>query len=416
MEIAFLLHLYQPSTQHESTVRGIAETCYLPLVKLLKTKKNFRLSLSIPLSLIEQMEKYGYTAWISDLKELIEAERVEIVGGAAYHPLLTKIPQGLAEKQIVLNEYGLGYYFGRRMGFEGEKSIMIKNVDGFFPPELAISPDVLKLVSAFDYKWVVADENAIPGTGEHSGVYRVKNVNTLVVVRNRTLSNHLSFKRDPDVSDILNLIKKSGVVVLDGEEFGHHYNEGIYLLSTLLDELNERDCKVVTVSEYISSVDEEKLDTILESSWGASDTEMAAGNIYPLWSAAGNDLQQLQWDLLNYVVGLNMPSAAPKSVEDMENIAVWKEDVLNELGDVSLIQEIQQDLLLCKATQSDQFWWASKVVLPTGQVLDSPALVARAADLYSQLAELLDDEKARTFVDNKVEEIKTALAQVESLV
>ena len=416
VEIAFLLHLYQPSTQHESTVRGVAEECYLPLVKLLKTKKKFKLSLSIPLSLIEQMEKYGYSAWISDLKELIDAERVEIVGGAAYHPLLTKVSQNLAEKQIILNEYGLGYYFGRRTGFEGEKSIMIKNVDGFFPPELAVSTDVLKLVSDFDYKWIVADESAIPGEGARDGVYKVKDVNALVVVRNRELSNFISFKRDPDVLDILDLVKKSSVVVLDGEEFGHHYNEGIYLLGALIDELSERGCEIVTVSEYISSANEQKLDTILESSWGASDKDMENGDIYPLWYAEKNDLQMLQWELLDYVANLNMQKGEYKAVEDMENIAVWREDVLNGIEDIGLIQEIQKDLILCKATQSDQFWWASKKVLPTGQILDSPALVARAADLYLQLAQLIEDEKVRDFVNNKVEEIKAALAQVESLV
>ena len=144
MKIVFLLHLYQPSIQVEAEFNTICTQVYFPLIKYIKNKKNFSAVLSIPLSLIEQMDRYGHKSWIEDVKILFENERIELTGGAAYHPLLTKIPEIFVEKQIVLNEYGLGYYLGRKSGFEGEASIMIKNLDGFFPPELALNFDFVK--------------------------------------------------------------------------------------------------------------------------------------------------------------------------------------------------------------------------------------------------------------------------------
>ena len=132
MNIGFLFHLYQPIIQEEVTFRKVAGESYLPLVKFLKDKKYLKVTLNTPLSLLEQMDKYGYNEWLSDVKTLVESGRVELVGSGAYHPLLTKIPVDIAERQVILNEFGLGYYFGRRTGFEGESAVLVKNLNGFF--------------------------------------------------------------------------------------------------------------------------------------------------------------------------------------------------------------------------------------------------------------------------------------------
>ena len=143
--LAFLLHIYQPPTQHEDVLKNIATSCYIPLLRTIKNKR-IPITLNIPLSLLEQMDRYGYKEWLADLKTLVEAEKVELVGSGAYHPLFSKIPTDFAEKQIILNEYALGYYFGKRGGFDGDPSIMIPNLEGFFSPELAVSMDVLKII------------------------------------------------------------------------------------------------------------------------------------------------------------------------------------------------------------------------------------------------------------------------------
>ena len=104
MKVGFVLHLYQPPTQSESVLRQVASECYLPLVKLIKERRDFNLTLNIPLSLVELMDKYGYSDWIVDIKELVKAERVELVGSSAYHAILSLAPVEFSDKQIILNE------------------------------------------------------------------------------------------------------------------------------------------------------------------------------------------------------------------------------------------------------------------------------------------------------------------------
>jgi predicted glycosyl hydrolase (DUF1957 family) len=412
VEIAFLLHLYQPSTQSESTFRDIANSCYLPLIKLLKQRKTFKVTLSIPLSLLEQMEKYGYSSWIADVKELVEADRIEVTGGAAYHCLLTRVPQDLFDKQIILNEYGLGYYLGRRTGFEGEKSVMIKNMDGFFPPELAVSTNVIKNIADYNYKWVVADETAVLGNLPRDGIYKLADTDLRVIVRNRKLSNYISFKRDPDVSDVVSQINHSCVLCMDGEVFGHHYEEGIYLFEAISDGIAKKDGRLVTVSEYLKDIEEKKLEKLVESSWGSTDEEARAGNVYPLWHEKNNEVQGLQWELFEYVCGLKNVDTGYSLVEDFENVAIWKNDVLQKLEDKNLARALMFDLLLCKVTQSDQFWWTSKKELTTGEILDDPVMASKAVDLYTDLAQLLDDDKAKEKIGELVEKIKSLLNPV----
>ena len=191
VKLGLLLHLYQPLTQESGVFNDIASSCYLPLLKLIKNQKDFKVTLNVPLSLLQQMEYYGFSLWIDSLKELVDAGKVEITGSAAYHPLLTKIPVEYAEKQIILNEYGLGYYLGRKTGFEGEPSVMIRNLNGFFPPEMAIDESVLNILDDLGYKWVVVDESALAGDNYRNRVIALKDRNIKLVVRDREMSNIL---------------------------------------------------------------------------------------------------------------------------------------------------------------------------------------------------------------------------------
>jgi predicted glycosyl hydrolase (DUF1957 family) len=206
--------LYQPVTQERGFFNAIYSSCYYPLLKLIKNKKDFRVTLNTPLSLLQQMDAYGHSDWIELLKDLVSNEKIELMGSAAYHPLLTKIPQQIAEEEIILNEYGLGYYLGRRSGFEGEPSILIKDLNGFFPPELAVNQNLITSLCSLGYKWVIADELAVP---KGPGIYELKEENIKLVIRSRDLSNAISFKRDSDISEIKGMLNGDKVIVLDGE-------------------------------------------------------------------------------------------------------------------------------------------------------------------------------------------------------
>jgi predicted glycosyl hydrolase (DUF1957 family) len=418
MDIAFLLHLYQPPTQSEKLFREIAKSSYLPLVRAIKEFKNFKVSLNLPLSLLEQMDNYGYDAWIDDIKEFVKAERVELVGSAAYHPILTKLPQDVVEKQIVLNEFGLGYYFGRHTGFEGEKAVLIRNLTGFFPPELAVNENIVAILDSLAYSWVLVDGTAIPddpGYYPKYGVYKLKDYATKIVCRNRIFSNMLAFKRDLDMDEITNAINffeandKSFVVVLDAEFFGHHYDAGFTVLGNLLESLTDMGINIVTIGEYLSAASTTNLWQLRESSWGASDTDMTVGEMYPLWAHSKNAIHKLQWEIQNKLLKVYQASLLENEVEGYETLPIWVPQKLQKLANTSEKESISLDLLVQKSLHSDQFWWASGKGLPTGQTLYDPEMVRKGLSLTAKAATMIGDESFIDFMKEKSAEIEKLL-------
>ena len=260
MNLALLLHIYQPPIQEDRIVKEISASSYIPLIKLLKNNNDLSLTLNIPLSLIYQLYVAGERELLADIKELFETEKIELTSTGAYHPLLTKIPLELAEKEVLLNELGLGYYFGKDKGFEGEEALLLKNVVGFFPPEMSINKEVLKMLDDLGYAWVAVDEASIPNKyegPEFGPVYSIEGLDVKVVARDRNLSNLVSFKRDSSIDDIVDAVLmmrhdgKDAVIAMDGEFFGHHHKEGIDLLETLVSRLTELEVGFTTVSRLV---------------------------------------------------------------------------------------------------------------------------------------------------------------------
>jgi alpha-amylase/alpha-mannosidase (GH57 family) len=327
------------------------------------------------------MDAYGHLDWIDSLRELVQSEKVELTGSAAYHPLLTKLPETVLEEQIILNEYGLGYYLGRKTGFEGEPSIMIRNLNGFFPPEMAINSSVAKKLDELGYKWVVADECALDGEGDRSGIYSFKDVNVQLVARNRGISNQISFMRTTDIEYLKQPLMKNNVIVLDGETFGHHNKEGILLLENIVDFMHEKGISTVTMSQYLDQISDIKLldsvNLLKESSWGASDEDMSNGDLYPMWAISGNKVQAEMWDLQDEIVSLYDQPLSITIIEDAETAPIWK---------VFPSDDIKDRILFHQSLNSDKFWWASDKKLPTGQVLHHPGMVKNSLALWQQLS------------------------------
>jgi len=67
------------------------------------------------------------------MKDLVRIGKVELVGSAAYHPILPKLSKNLIERQIILNEYSLGYYLGTHQNLERGECLDDQKYQGFFP-------------------------------------------------------------------------------------------------------------------------------------------------------------------------------------------------------------------------------------------------------------------------------------------
>lgn len=415
MKAAIVLHLYQPPVQEESVLKLVASECYIPLIKFLKNRKNHRFTLNIPLSLLELMDKYGYKSWINEIKSLHESEKIELTGSGAYHPLLTEIPQKVVEEEIVLNEYGLGYYFGSTQGFEGEPSVLIKNIHGFFPPELAVNQNLIETLSSFGYKWVLCEKTAlIPGFKGEGSVFSVKDTDLKVVCRDRDLSNMLSFKRDMVPEDLVSYIeskrdlKYPTVIALDGEYFGHHFKEGLFLLENLLDRLDEHGVVFDTVSNILEEFGSVEIDGIGESSWGASDEEFSHNDIYPYWISSDNELQVLLWKLQKLILSNYISDEFVVNSTELQNVPVWDSNEINNVKEENIRNNINNYILVNKFIHSDKFWWSSnKEIL--GKKLYHPGLVENAMKIAEGITKYYKDGEKITEVKRIIEEIRELL-------
>lgn len=384
--ISFLLHLYQPSYQDEAIFKKIYEQSYKPLLKFIQSNKEFNITLNVPLSTLELMDTLGYEEWISQLAKLIEIGRVELVGSAAYHPLLTKVPAEHAEKQIILNEYALGYYFGKRHGFEGEKAILIKDLNGFFPPELAINLDILKILIDLGYKWALVDETALAESDRGFSKYTFENSNMTIAVRNRQISNQLAFKRDTIAED-LPIYDKDVILALDAETFGHHNTEGIRLLDNIYRILRLKDIPIRTVSQFLDSTPSKAVSTILESTWGASDYDMHNEHPYVFWDNKDNNVQQLLWKVLNSVLNNAKDSSIMTIRDDEDILPLWITRVSkNKQNNTDYVNGLHDMLSIFKLSNSDQFWWSSNKKLVNNVVLYSALMLNKSCEKYSDYA------------------------------
>jgi len=188
-EAGLLIDFYQPSIYNESVVKKVISDFHLPLIRILKMYKSLPFSISVPLSTVELWEDFGFESLISELKGLRQNEnqsqnenqgdRIEMLSSSPYGVVLNGLPENIVESQIILNEYGLGYYFGSTRGFEGEPSVVLKDVGGFISSSSFVDDTVIKILNNLGYKWV-----AVENEGQRSGVFgadncKIKIVNTL---------------------------------------------------------------------------------------------------------------------------------------------------------------------------------------------------------------------------------------------
>ncbi|KKT83743.1 MAG: hypothetical protein UW82_C0033G0004 [candidate division WWE3 bacterium GW2011_GWC2_44_9] len=380
--VCFLLHFYQPSNQFAEIVRKVAHDCYVPLIKAIKDDKRIKLTANFPLSLLAQLDSYGFAWLIRDVKELVAAGRIELVGSAAYHPILTKVPMDFVEKQIVLNEMALGYYFGSTKDFEGEPCYMVKNVQGFFPPEMAVNSSLLAKLRELGYDWAAVDEYSLPKElvkPFKGGVcYMPDGIKLRLIVRNRELTNMISFKRDLDQSQITAEILRGGtdkVIALDAETFGHHYRDGVELFESIVSDIYANGGTTSTLSAAYESAECRSIDSVRESTW-SSDYETT----YPLWENQANPINSLLWELFREVHAeyqKDLEQDASKSLMPvLPGTPIWQG------GNSS---KLELELAMLKLEQSDQFWWSTGVEL-MGRKNYNRYMIESALDYYKLVA------------------------------
>ena len=383
-----LLHFYQPPTQLHWVLRKVCVESYRPLVELFTDLPYAKVTININAVLTEMLCDHGFNDVIKGIRELARRGQVEFTSSGKYHPILPLIPQSEIERQIShnhkTNKHLLGKYYDPK---------------GFFPPELCYSREIMKPIVDSGHQWIIISGVACPVAWPTNIIHQIDTDGSRIAVffRDNILSNKISFHNIDALGFIEHLkqMQKSQkskgdtyvITAMDAETFGHHIQdwEKLFLakvyqsLETDMEKLakpgNERELPLVSPSELepakvmaaqhgsllqsreVAEGKEIKAVTISDlldifprgetiepraSSWSTENSDIDAGNPYPLWKSPNNMIHQYQWEHLD--IAMAMANKA---------IAVAKDNSAKQYAD-------NARSLLDAALHSDQFWWASK--------------------------------------------------------
>jgi len=310
----------------------------------------------------------GHKDVVDGLRNLAEIGQIEFTGTAKYHPILPLIPMEEAKRQIDLNVQTNRRFFGKSYAPQG-----------FFPPEMCYSRDILQPIVESGHRWIILSGIACPAEWPLDVVYKAEYDGQEIPVffRDDVLSNRISFRNVEAKEFIAHLEQWQGkreniyvVTAMDAETYGHHIQgwERIFLAKVYeeleppaepLEKLKQDKAlagqhaalltnnevagkiQMVTLSELLGLFPQGQTVEPRPSSWSTTADDMQAGNYYPLWQDKRNEVHRLQWEHLNICIDLVNKALQCADNEESQRSATIGRGLLD------------------RAEHSDQMWWAS---------------------------------------------------------
>jgi len=365
---AQLLHFYQPPTQVPSVLNRICDESYRPLLRVFNDYPNARLTINFNGVLTDMLMDCGHKDIVEGFRNLAERGQIEFTGTGKYHPILPLIPRDEIKRQIDLNTQTNRRCFGKAYAPQG-----------FFPPEMCYSPDILQPIIKSGYRWIILSGIACPAEWPVDIIYRTEcdGQEIAVFFRDDVLSNKISFQAVGAKEFIAHLEEWRGkkeniyvVTAMDAETYGHHIQgwERTFLARLYkeleppaepLEEVKQaktlagQHAALLTNGEAAGKIQMVTISQLLDifprgqpikprpSSWSTTADDMQAGNYYPLWQDPANEVHRLQWEHLRICIEL-----VNKALECADN-------------DQSRHSATIARGLLDRAEHSCQMWWAS---------------------------------------------------------
>ena len=321
------LHIYQPTSQSKEILRKVVGESYRPLFEGLLKIPKIKINLNISAALTEILIKEGYGDVVKNIKKLAETKRLEFTESAKYHALLPFLKEEEIVRQVKKNNESNKKYFGNSY-----KPVC------FFPPEIAYSPKVAKVVSRLGYKMILLDDISYNGGKEYSPkdrLFTIKGTKELIAVfRERRVSNCIMSAVVRNEKDFVDVIKeelkenKYLCTAMDGETFGHH-RPGLekFLFKILESKIPEQ----IFLSELPNHFDIKGKVNPVKSTWASAQEDIEEGVQFYSWKDPKNKVHQLQWKFFNYLLKVSKTTKLTSKIK-------------NELD---------------KNMASDQFFWAS---------------------------------------------------------
>lgn len=322
------LHIYQPPNQKKYWVDKVTDESYRRIFSELEAAPSAKLTLNVNGCLLEAWHRFGHDDVISRLQKLVARGQVELTGSAKYHPFLPKLPAQEVMRQIELNRETFRRFFGRRF-----------TPKGFFPPEMAFTVPLAKIVARLGYEWIIADEAAFPGDRPHTNVvYTVQGTNLPIFFRERAMSFKILSAQLGTGSLLLRDLgerlhrNEYLLTAMDGETFGHHR---LGLEKLLFDIYRSSELTTVTVSQLLALFPTRVAVTPLASSWALMHKDLAKKFPFARWDDSGNAIHRAEWQLTFLAIRSFARASAHAS------------------------GYARARRLLDAAVHSDQYWWAS---------------------------------------------------------
>ena len=365
---AQLLHFYQPPNQVPSVLKRICDESYRPLLQVFEEYPTARVTINFNGVLADMLMDCGHKDIIEGLRSLAENGQLEFTGTGKYHPILPLIPKEEVKRQIDLNTQTNRRFFGKAYAPQG-----------FFPPEMCYSQDILQPIVKSGYRWIILSGIACPAEWPMDVIYKVEREgqNLTLFFRDDVLSNRISFQDLEAKEFVAHLDEWQGkreniyvVTAMDAETYGHHIQDWERtFLAKVYEELeppaepfeevkqakalagqhtalltnNEAAAKIqmVTISQLLDLFPQGQTIEPKPSSWSTTADDMKAGNYYPLWQDKKNEVHHLQWEHLSICIELVNEALQCADNEESRHSATIARGLL--------------DL----AEHSCQMWWAS---------------------------------------------------------
>ena len=286
---------YLDGQKNQKILKKVSYKSYIPmnnlLLDLLKKYNNFKLSLSITGTVIEQMENWDQEA-LESFKKLVNTGKVEIVAETYYHSLAFFYSRDEFEKQVKMHQQKIYDVFHA-------KTSVFRNTELSYNNDLAAWADKAGFSGILTEGW-----DPILGWRSPNYIYRPVGTKQIVLLmKNYHLSDDLAFRfSDHNWSEWPLTVDKYDAWVekslenqpilnlfMDYETFGEHQwkESGIFtFFHDFVDKwLSKKSNTFYTVSEAINNFAPiDKIDIPRTITWADSERDLSA------W--LGNDMQK----------------------------------------------------------------------------------------------------------------------------
>lgn len=299
---------FDAKTNNERIIHKVAEKSYIPtnkrLLELLEKHPEFRLSLSITGTVLEQFEKYS-PATLKSFQELVATGRVEIVGETYHHSLAFFYSLAEFEMQVTMHRQKVEQLFA-------QTPKVFRNT------ELSYNNDLAYWADRAGYKAILAEGwDPVLGWRSPNYVYRPTYTNQIkLLMKNYKLSDDIAFRFGdrnwaewPLTADkFVHWLESTGDATnfnlfMDYETFGEHQwsESGIFDFLTHLPEqwLKTEGNTFMTVSEAADAFDPvDQVDTPQTTTWADTERDLSAWLGNPMQQQGIKALYELQHDII----------------------------------------------------------------------------------------------------------------------